>query len=95
LALELFFFAMAVLVLKFPSTVWSIPNQCNMAYYPGNMGCKRFCCCKGVVDVRFSIVLTIAREASSPFLLDACVVLGTVVAFCGADWGIGSQPAIV
>jgi hypothetical protein len=37
LALELFFFAMAVLVLKFPSTVWSIPNQCNMAYYPGDI----------------------------------------------------------
>jgi hypothetical protein len=26
-------------------------------------------------------------------LIVACIVLGTAVAFCGMDWGIGSQSA--
>jgi hypothetical protein len=37
LALELFFFAMSVLVLKLPSTVKFIPDQCNMTCYPANV----------------------------------------------------------
>jgi hypothetical protein len=36
LALELFFFAMSVLVPKFPSAVDFIPNQCNMACHPAD-----------------------------------------------------------
>jgi hypothetical protein len=41
--------------------------------------------------------VTIAHKASGPsqFLLFSCVFLGTVVAFHGADWGMGSQSAIV
>jgi hypothetical protein len=60
-------------------------------------GCKRCCWCKGVVIVGFSSVLSVARKVSGPsqWLLVACVILGTVVAFCGADWGMGSQSAIV
>jgi hypothetical protein len=34
LALELSFFAISVLVLKLPSTIEFIPNQCNMTCYP-------------------------------------------------------------
>jgi hypothetical protein len=34
LALELFFFAVSVLVPKLPSTVKIIPNQCIMTRYP-------------------------------------------------------------
>jgi uncharacterized Fe-S cluster-containing protein len=35
--LELFFFAMSVLVPKLPSTVKFIPDQCNMACYPADV----------------------------------------------------------
>jgi hypothetical protein len=34
--LELFFFAVSVLVPKLPSTVKFIPDQCNMTCYPAN-----------------------------------------------------------
>jgi uncharacterized Fe-S cluster-containing protein len=37
LALELFFFAVSVLVPKLPSTVKFIPNQCNMTCYPADV----------------------------------------------------------
>jgi hypothetical protein len=37
LALELFFFAVSVLVPKLPSTVEFIPIQCNMAFYPADV----------------------------------------------------------
>ena len=37
LALELFFFAVSVLVPKFPSTVKFIPDQCNMTCYPADV----------------------------------------------------------
>jgi hypothetical protein len=37
LALELFFFAVSVLVLKLPSTVKFIPNQCNLTCYPADV----------------------------------------------------------
>jgi hypothetical protein len=85
LALELFFFAMSVLVPKLPSTVKFNPDQCNMTCYPA--GCKKCCCCKGVVVVGFSSVLTISRKASGPsqLLLVACVIPGTVMACCGVD----------
>jgi uncharacterized Fe-S cluster-containing protein len=35
--LELFFFAMSVLVPKLPSTVKFIPDQCNMTCYPADV----------------------------------------------------------
>jgi hypothetical protein len=37
LALELFFFAVSILVPKLPSTVKFIPDQCNMACDPANI----------------------------------------------------------
>jgi uncharacterized Fe-S cluster-containing protein len=37
LALELFFFAVSVLVPKLPSTVKFIPDQCNMTCYPADV----------------------------------------------------------
>jgi uncharacterized Fe-S cluster-containing protein len=37
LALELFFFAVSVLVPKLPSTVKFIPDQCNMTSYPADV----------------------------------------------------------
>jgi hypothetical protein len=37
LALELFFFAVSVLVPKLPSTEKFIPNQCNMTCYPADV----------------------------------------------------------
>jgi hypothetical protein len=37
LALELFFFAVSVLVRKLPSTVELIPDQCNMTCDPANV----------------------------------------------------------
>ena len=55
LALELFFFAVSILVSKLPSTVEFIPNQCNMAGYPANvvdLGLEEMllfdtcCCCR-------------------------------------------------
>jgi uncharacterized Fe-S cluster-containing protein len=35
--LELFFFAVSVLVPKLPSTVKFIPDQCNMTCYPADV----------------------------------------------------------
>jgi hypothetical protein len=37
LTLELFFFAMSVLVPKLPSTELFIPDQCKMTCYPANV----------------------------------------------------------
>jgi hypothetical protein len=37
LALELFFFAVSILVPKLPSTVKFIPNQCNLTWYPADV----------------------------------------------------------
>jgi hypothetical protein len=54
-------------------------------------GCKRCCCCKGVVVEGFSSVLTIAHKASGPsqLLLVACVIRGTAVAFRrGLGYGV-------
>jgi hypothetical protein len=37
LALELVFFVMSVMVLKLPSTVKFLPNQCNVTCYPADV----------------------------------------------------------
>jgi hypothetical protein len=37
LAVELFFFAVSVLVPKLPCTVKFIPDQCNMTCYPADV----------------------------------------------------------
>jgi hypothetical protein len=71
-----------------------------MTSYPANIivsGVARCCCCKGVVVVGFSSVLTIARKASGPsqLLLVACVIPGVALACRGVDWGMGSQSTIV
>jgi hypothetical protein len=65
-----------------------------MACYPTK---SWFLGLQDVVVVGFSSVLTIASKASSPsqLLLVVCVILGTAVAFCDIDWGMGSQSAIV
>jgi hypothetical protein len=41
LALELFFFAVSVLVPKLPSTVKFVPDQCNMTCYPADVTVSR------------------------------------------------------
>jgi hypothetical protein len=76
-------------------TVEFISIQCNMAGYPANIIVSGVA--RDVVVVGFSSVLTIAYKASGPsqWLLVACVILGTEVAFCGVEWGMGSQLAIV
>jgi hypothetical protein len=86
-------FAVSALFPKPPSTLEIFPNQCNVAGYPANIidsGVTR-----NVVVVWFSSVLTIAHKASGPsqLLIVVRVVLGTVVAFCDVDWGMGSLSA--
>jgi hypothetical protein len=51
LALEPFFFAMSVLVLKLPSTVKFSPDQCNMTCYPADVIISRVAGNVGVVEV--------------------------------------------
>jgi hypothetical protein len=63
LALELFFFAVSVLVPKLPSTKF-IPDQCNMTCYPADVIISGVA--GNVVVVVVSIVLTIAHKASGP-----------------------------